>query len=467
MRESVFIPSSARKRRSDTMRAYPESGQQLPRGWSRARLDDVARRASGHTPSQAKPQYWNGGIKWVSLADSGNLDCGYISETDKEISALGIRHSSAVLLPAETVIVSRDAGVGRSAVLKTEMAVSQHFIAWSCRPTNKLDPWFLYAWLQIRKPFFERMAVGSTIKTIGLPVFKRLTIDFPSLAEQRKIAEILRTWDEALYKLASLRSAILQRRAWLRSHLLTGQTRLPGYTKQWETMPLSAVLKQHRQTSTGAEEVNSVSLHKGLVNQIEHLGRSFAAAETGHYNRVLPGDIVYTKSPTGDFPLGIIKQSRVDRPVIVSPLYGVFTPITWSLGVILDAYFESPVTVRNYLHPLVQKGAKNTIGIMNIRFLEGRLPLPTSESEQAAIAEVIETSRVELDLIDAEIDALTCQKRGLMQKLLTGEWRVQLHPTDPNVPIQEVAHAEYEKLLDSMAPGREVGSEARRFSSGQ
>jgi type I restriction enzyme S subunit len=167
-------------------------------------------------------------------------------------------------------------------------------------------------------------------------------------------------------------------------------------------------------------------VHKGLVNQVEHLGRSFSAASTDHYNRVLPGDIVYTKSPTGDFPLGIIKQSKIDREVIVSPLYGVFTPQSYALGVILDALFESPLAARNYLHPLVQKGAKNTIAVTNKQFLEGKLHLPMDPDEQAAIADVVNTSHAELACLDAEIKALTDQKRGLMQKLLTGEWRVKV-----------------------------------------
>jgi type I restriction enzyme S subunit len=189
-------------------------------------------------------------------------------------------------------------------------------------------------------------------------------------------------------------------------------------------VPLSDVLTEHGLVGTGGEEVYSVSVHKGLVNQIEHLGRSFAASETRHYNRVLPGDIVYTKSPTGDFPLGIIKQSRVDHEVIVSPLYGVFTPATHAVGVILDALFESPVPTRNYLHPLVQKGAKNTIAVTNRQFLEGKLHLPMAPAEQKAIADVVNASHAELAGINAEIEALTRQKRGLMQKLLTGEWPV-------------------------------------------
>lgn len=408
----------------DTLKPFPHLGRTLPTGWCRARLDDVVDRASGHTPAQGKPEYWNGGVSWVSLADSAKLDQGYIVETDKQISHLGIRHSSAVLLPPETVILSRDAGVGKSAVLKSEMAVSQHFIAWSCCAKKVLDPWFLYAWMQTQKPFFERMAVGSTIKTIGLPIFKRLTIDFPPLPEQRKIAEILRTWDEALENLAALRTLNIRRRVWLRTHLFTGKVRLPGFTGEWREVRLSDVLHEHGSNSTGAEEVYSVSVHKGLVNQIEHLGRSFSAANTDHYNRVLPGDLVYTKSPTGDFPLGIIKQSKIDREVIVSPLYGVFTPQTHALGVILDALFESPLAVRNYLHPLVQKGAKNTIAVTNRQFLEGKLCLPMAPAEQAAVADIVSASQAECASIEAEIEAVSRQKRGLMQKLLTGEWRV-------------------------------------------
>src|SRR5436190_9187982 len=92
---------------------------------------------------------------------------------------------------------------------------------------------------------------------------------------------------------------------------------------EWGKRKLSEVLKEHSLKSTGKEQVFSVSVNKGLVNQIEHLGRSFSAASTDHYKRVLPGDVIYTKSPTGNFPFGIIKQSKVAKPVIVSPLYGV------------------------------------------------------------------------------------------------------------------------------------------------
>lgn len=186
---------------------FPVEGETVPKlrfpefqnkgVWRMKKVESLARRGSGHTPNKKVARYYNGGIKWVSLADSHKLDKGYIYETKVEISSDGIENSSAVLHPSGTVIISRDAGVGKSAVLFSEMAVSQHFIAWVCDP-EKLVNWFLYYLLQKLKPTFEMIAVGNTIKTIGLPYFKELTITVPSIDEQKKISDLLISIDEGV-----------------------------------------------------------------------------------------------------------------------------------------------------------------------------------------------------------------------------------------------------------------------------
>lgn len=193
----------------------------LPKEWEARLLDDVAQRGSGHTPSKSVASYWNGGIKWVSLADSHRLDQVYIRETDKEISEAGLANSSAVKHPENTVILSRDAGIGKSAILGSEMAVSQHFMAWRCGA--KLNHMFLYYLLQREKPKFEAIAMGSTIKTIGLSFFKKYAIALPPKAEQDREAEILleaegniSRQEEELGKLKSLKSGLMD-------DLLTGR----------------------------------------------------------------------------------------------------------------------------------------------------------------------------------------------------------------------------------------------------
>ena len=182
----------------------PQRGETVPQkrfldfqnsaAWEEEKLDDLAKRGSGHTPKKAIAEYYNGGVKWVSLADSKRLDKGLISETEIEISEEGINNSSAVLHPAGSVILSRDAGVGKSAIIACPMAVSQHFIVWTCDPTV-LSNWFLYYQLQRLKPVFERIATGSTIKTIGLPFFNAMRVAVPQIAEQQTIADCLSSLD--------------------------------------------------------------------------------------------------------------------------------------------------------------------------------------------------------------------------------------------------------------------------------
>jgi type I restriction enzyme S subunit len=206
----------------------------IPMDWEVELLDVLATRGSGHTPNKRRPEYWNGGIKWVSLSDSSKLDQGLIVETDKEISALGLKHSSAVMHSKGTVILSRDAGVGKSAILGENMAVSQHFMAWRCKPAI-LDNYYLYYWLQKDKPKFEGIASGSTIVTIGLQFFREYRIAAPrKVSEQKQISETLNNADRSLEqsygdlgKLRRLKTALMQ-------DLLTGKKRVTSLLNNTE-----------------------------------------------------------------------------------------------------------------------------------------------------------------------------------------------------------------------------------------
>ncbi len=399
-----------------------------PAGWDLVPLSEVATVQTGF----AKGKVVNGEALELPYLRVANVQDGHLDlEVIKTVTVSPKDAARFSLQPGDVLFT--EGGdfdkLGRGTVWRGEIpnCLHQNHV-FAVRPSpSKLLPEFLAALASSAhgRRYFQLSSKQSTnLASINSTQLKEFPVPLPSLPEQRKIAEILRTWDEGLGKLTSLRALNIRRRVWFRTHLFAGRVRLPGFTGAWREVRLSEVLYEHRSKSTGIEEVYSVSVHKGLVNQVEHLGRSFSAANTDHYNRVQQGDIVYTKSPTGDFPLGIIKQSQIESEVIVSPLYGVFTPQTNALGVILDALFESPLAARNYLHPLVQKGAKNTIAVTNSQFLEGKLHLPMDPAEQAAIAEIVNASHAECAAIEAEIDALNRQKRGLMQKLLTGKWRV-------------------------------------------
>lgn len=254
--------------------------------------------------------------------------------------------------------------------------------------------------------------------------FKDLHVAKPPKKEQDKIAKILATWDKAIKKQEKLIQEKEQLKKGLMQKLLSNEIRFKGFNKQWEEVKLIDILTEHETKSDGKCEVHSVSVSKGVVNQIEHLGRSYAADDTSNYNLVKPFDIVYTKSPTGDFPYGILKQNTNAYNAIVSPLYGVFTPKNKYLGYLLNLYFESPVRTGNYLRPIIQKGAKNTINITNKTFLSKTLILPMDEKEQEKISKLFQLIDAEIAALKKELLELKQQKKGLMQQLLTGQVRV-------------------------------------------
>ncbi|MEU6811105.1 restriction endonuclease subunit S [Streptomyces sp. NPDC046831] len=176
--------------------------EKLPAEWRVVPLTSVAKLASGHTPSRSREDWWRDCyIPWVSLHDVGTMrSVKYLHDTAQRISDAGIANSSARLLPARTVVLSRDATVGRTAIMGVPMATSQHFAAWVCGPD--LDPEYLWVLFgDAMQPFFDSFQNGSTIRTIGMGDLKAFRIPLPPLDEQRRIVEYL---DEETAKIDSL-----------------------------------------------------------------------------------------------------------------------------------------------------------------------------------------------------------------------------------------------------------------------
>ena len=185
----------------------------------------------------------------------------------------------------------------------------------------------------------------------------------------------------------------------------------------WRMQTVDEVLSERTELNNEGHAVHSVSVSKGIVNQIEYLGRSFAAKDTSRYHVAYPGDVVYTKSPTGEFPYGIVKQSQIPIKAALSPLYGVYVPITQEIGYIIHNHFLSAKNALNYLHPLIQKGAKNTINITNQRFLHNSMPLPSSNSVARLYFKTIKTLSDKIDLEISILHQLQIQKRKLLNDM--------------------------------------------------
>lgn len=276
--------------------------------------------------------------------------------------------------------------------------------------------------------YYNRVSTGSLVEKqrVHFSQFLGFVLPLPSRKERVPIAAILTTQDKVIELKEKLLAEKQRQKKYLMQVLLTGKKRLPGFSGKWKKVRLNEVLIERKEKNIQQDlRICSVAVEKGVIDQIDHLGRSYAASDTSNYGVVHYGDIVYTKSPTGDFPYGIVKQSQMEERVAVSPLYGIYKPITYAIGYILHTYFQYAVNARNYLFPIVQKGAKNTINITNETFVSNFLHIPLDRAEQNALAKIFITADREIDLLRQDIEQEKQKKKALMQLMLTGIVRVK------------------------------------------
>lgn len=385
---------------------------------ARYRLDDIAVRGSGHTPSQRHPEYWDGDVPWLSLADSALLDKGWIKSNKRNITQAGIANSSAVIHPQNTVVLLRDAGVGKSGILGMDMAVSQHFMAWQA-DEKVLHHRYLYQWLQWMAPEFERMAVGSTVKTIGLAYFKKLVIDLPPLSAQIKIADALQSADVAIEHAESLATHLDDWHQGLMQQLLTGRQRLKGFKGAWSTVRISSFAKDVRAINTLALSLPVLSCTKyaGLVDSLRYFGKQVFSENTATYKIVRRGQFAYA---TNHIEEGSIGYQNLYDEALISPMYTVFE-------------VDATVVDHRYLYMLLKTEAMRRVfeatthssvdrrgSLRWPEFAKLKVTLPPMPEQQRVI-EVIEAAQEAVTLAKERLQALQQQKSALLQRLLSGE----------------------------------------------
>ena len=369
--------------------------------WEEHYLAEYLDFKNGLNPSANK---FGSGIKFISVMDILNndfitYDCirTSVEITPEEQVAFAVEKGDMLFQRSSETLED----VGRANVYMDDRpAVFGGFVIRGKKKAEYNPMFFRYL---LASPYARKkvipMGAGAQHFNIGQDGLSKVKLHFPILQEQQKIADLLRLINERI----STQNKIIDKLQSLIKGIVY-QAKIDGVRQNtWQKKELRKVLQERNEKNTKGYEVCSVSVTQGVVNQIEYLGRSFAAKDTLHYNVVKYGDIVYTKSPTGDFPYGIVKRSNIRYNVAVSPLYGVYEPVNDNIGIILHFYFMQPSNALNYLHRLIQKGAKNTISITNGRFLENTIPLPNSSEETKRLAWLLTAIQnkmvLELDLL--------------------------------------------------------------------
>ena len=195
--------------------------------------------------------------------------------------------------------------------------------------------------------------------------------------------------------------------------------RFKGYTKDWEQRKLIDYLEvsseKNRDNRFTKEDVLSVSGEYGIVNQIEFQGRSFAGASVSNYGVVENGDVVYTKSPLKSNPYGIIKTNK-GIPGIVSTLYAVYKPKEITDSKFVQIYFELDSRMNSYMHPLVNKGAKNDMKVSAENALKGMVSFPKKD-EQEMISLYFSTLDHLITLHQRKCEQTKKLKKYMLQKM--------------------------------------------------
>ena len=195
--------------------------------------------------------------------------------------------------------------------------------------------------------------------------------------------------------------------------------RFKGFTDPWEQRKLEEYLEVSGQKNFEGiytkEDVLSVSGDFGIVNQIEFQGRSFAGASVANYGVVETGDIVYTKSPLKSNPYGIIKANK-GKNGIVSTLYAVYKPKQSANPEFVQIYFEHDARMNNYMHPLVNKGAKNDMKVSAENALKGQIVFPDIK-EQRTISEFFCNLDTLITLHQRKYEKLVNIKKSMQDKM--------------------------------------------------
>ncbi len=361
--------------------------------WEQRKLGEVCSEIGDGLHSA--PEYDDNGKFY--FINGNNLINGHIVINSKETKRVSEKtfEKNNKQLDDNTVLLSINGTIGNLAYYQGEPVMLGKSAAYL--KANKIDKTFLYSLLQTTAVMnnFMLFLTGTTIKNLGLDAIKNTKISIPELHEQKKIGLYFSQLDHLITlhqrkceEMKTLKKYMLQK-MFPQNGQSVPQIRFSGFTEDWEQRKLEDYLEvsneKNRDELFGKEDVLSVSGEVGIVNQIEFQGRSFAGASVANYGIVEVGDVVYTKSPLKSNPYGIIKTNK-GKTGIVSTLYAVYKPKENVDSEFVQIYFESDFRMNSYMHPLVNKGAKNDMKVSDANALKGPVFFPKIE-EQIAISQ--------------------------------------------------------------------------------
>ena len=384
----------------------------IPQEWEVTTLGKLVSITSGESPSLYNLQS-SGKYPYVKVEDMNNCEKYQVFSREYSDDEKGAIPKGSIIFP------KRGAAIINNKVRIADCALYMDSNMMAITPNEYVCGDYLYFKITFEKLY--KIADTSTIPQINNKHIIPYKLAVPPMREQRKIAEILGVWDEAIEKQSRLIERLEVRKRALMQRLLTGRTRLPGFTDDVQYRKLKPFIteKSERNTNQTYANVLSVTNNRGFVNQAEQFDREVASDNTANYKLVRKGQFAYNPSRVNVGSLDLLQTYDLG---VLSPMYIVFETKPTMDSKFLYYQLKSSWFV-GHIPMYVQGSVRDSLsfdGLENMRFWIPSLP------EQKAIAEALTTADKEIATHRKKLDALRQQKRGLMQQLLTGKTRVKI-----------------------------------------
>ncbi|MDK4807518.1 MAG: restriction endonuclease subunit S [Novosphingobium aromaticivorans] len=405
--------------------------------WTDLTLGDVCTFKGGNGFPESYQGKQAGDFPFIKVSDlnlPGNEK--FVTSSQNWVSEADLRKLKATLQPKGSVVFAKVGAalrLNRRRILAAPTIIDNNMMA-AIPDNEQIDTDYLYFFMLTQD--LGRFCQESAVPSVNQGHLNSISVSLPPLPEQRKIAAILRTWDLGLEKLSALRKAKEARHNALTHSLVFGTRQLAQFRAggdavpyrwfalppAWTCKPIGKLAKEisERNVDGADHEVLSCSKYDGFVRSLEYFKKQVFSADLSGYKRIWRGDFGFPSNHIEEGSIGL--QNLIDVGV-VSPIYTVFR---FAADKVDENYAYAVLKTELYRHIFEVSTSASVDRRGSLRWREfSSLPFPVPPlAEQKAIAAVLETSRRDLDATDREIAALTRQKRGLMQKLLTGEWQV-------------------------------------------
>jgi len=382
----------------------------IPEEWECIRLGKYITCYSGGTPSRTRKEYFQGKIPWIK---SGELNDKFITKTEECISENALKESSVKYVDQNTLLYALyGATAGIPAFTTIKATINQAILA--IIPKESVEKYYLFFWLVFAKERLLSVYTQGGQPNLSGQIVKGYKIPLPPLPEQKKIAEVLSAWDRAIEQVGRLIDAKQRLKKGLMQRLLTGRIRFPEFGKP---------VQKRGELPDGWREVHYPKIFRRVnLKRFQISKKDYK--KLGKYPVVDQGQekiVAWSNAEPITDPLPVIIFGDHTREI----KWIDFPFIPGADGTIILISTDETSTVFAYYllcntHIVNLGYSRHFSELKSKKFLVPQIP------EQTRIAAVLSTCDREIELLKKKQEKLQEQKKGLMQKLLTGEVRVKV-----------------------------------------